>query len=456
MYQRPMDWILPLLVALCLTLSCDARQAQFTDQVGTSSRMTYIGPSRPVFHKTRDVMRTTRHLTAFSPAASPGIRHALNKQIVCAPKIYKPKTRPAFFGNLLESYSHRKKLHYHGHKSLAFSAAKSDDPQDITEEQQKGMQEAFASLEALSADDWSSHGSNGAADNTMSSTVKYSRTDDTQAAYTGKSTKEEVGFYLEMQGELEGTSSSAHEQSDQDADENAESDVEELEMVGNESSDEYPWTSINPILRLRGPVASGYGRGGKKLGVPTANLPSSLFQSALEGVTNGVYFGWAVIEETPNDENDTSTKKGRSRPIKAVVNVGYSPTFEGEENKEKIVEAHLITKKSPMERNDLEEDTTTSDDGGLHMDDMTDFEIEGDFYGETMRLQLIGYLRPEQKFDSFPELVAQIHRDIGNANLALDSMPFVFSKEDGFVKSGLEWKGSGGGDGTASWEFESW
>ena len=157
-------------------------------------------------------------------------------------------------------------------------------------------------------------------------------------------------------------------------------------------------------------------------------------------MSNGVYFGWAVIEST-------TSNKGRNVPIKAVVNVGYSPTFEGKENKEKIVEAHLITESSPMEKPESTDDDESSD----NID-----EIEGDFYGETLRLQLIGYLRAEQKFDSFPELIAQIHRDIGNANWALDSMPFVFSKEDSFIKDVLvEWIGSGG-DSSASWEYETW
>ena len=171
-------------------------------------------------------------------------------------------------------------------------------------------------------------------------------------------------------------------------------------------------------------------------------LPASLFQSALEDVSNGVYFGWAVIEQQSPWGN---------RPIKAVVNVGYSPTFEGQENQEKIVEAHLITNSSPMEMNEA---ANTNDDSALDEDVVT--EIEGDFYDETMRLQLIGYLRPEQKFDSFPELIAQIHRDIGNAHWALGEMPFIFSKEDEFVKHGVNWIGSGGGDVTASWEYESW
>ena len=169
-------------------------------------------------------------------------------------------------------------------------------------------------------------------------------------------------------------------------------------------------------------------------------LPSSLFQTALEDISNGVYFGWAVIESA-------SSNKGRNIPIKAVVNVGYSPTFEGKENKEKIVEAHLITTSSPMEK----PESTNNEESSDNID-----EIEGDFYGETLRLQLIGYLRAEQKFDSFPELIAQIHRDIGNANWALDSMPFVFSKEDSFIKDEVEWIGSSGGDGSASWEYETW
>ena len=192
-------------------------------------------------------------------------------------------------------------------------------------------------------------------------------------------------------------------------------------------------------------------------------LPASLFQSALDVIPNGVYFGWAVIEQattttTPTTSMTTTSttesilSKGRNIPVKAVVNVGNSPTFEGKENKEKIVEAHLITKNSPMTMPESD-----AYDGSNSIDDSPTNEIEGDFYGETMRLQLIGYLRAETKFDSFPDLITQIHRDIGNAYWALDSMPFIFSKEDEFVKDGMsDWVGSGGGDNAASWETEEW
>ncbi|KAL3904370.1 MAG: hypothetical protein SGARI_004950 [Bacillariaceae sp.] len=142
------------------------------------------------------------------------------------------------------------------------------------------------------------------------------------------------------------------------------------------------------VLRYRGKVDQGYGRGGKKLGVPTANLKASSFDQALQNVATGVYFGWAALED-----------KTTTIVYKTVVNVGYSPTFEGQENAEKIIEAHLMT-----------EDTVSGEDDNFLPD----------FYGTPLRLQLIGFLRDEQKFDSFPDLIAQIHADIQDAKDALD------------------------------------
>ena len=174
-----------------------------------------------------------------------------------------------------------------------------------------------------------------------------------------------------------------------------------------------PYQPLPQILRFRGTVDSGYGRGGKKLGFPTANLPESLFADALEGISTGVYFGFSVVE-------------GRDGIHKAAVNVGYSPTFEGRENREKIIEAHLILD-----------------------------EPVGDFYNETMRLALSGFLRPEQKFDSFPDLMAAISRDVNNARVALTVEPYAVLRADAFLSNtDKEWVGRSGGDAVASWEFE--
>ncbi|CAM9829915.1 unnamed protein product, partial [Heterosigma akashiwo] len=54
-----------------------------------------------------------------------------------------------------------------------------------------------------------------------------------------------------------------------------------------------PGRALDTVLGVEGEVSQGYGRGGKKLGVPTANLPESLFSENLSAVRTGVYFGWA-------------------------------------------------------------------------------------------------------------------------------------------------------------------
>ena len=209
-----------------------------------------------------------------------------------------------------------------------------------------------------------------------------------------------------------------------------------LEESSGTDKDKYQ--TLEEVIRLRGRVDTGYGRGGKKLGFPTANLPSGLFQNALADVPCGVYFGWALLE----DDDSSNTKQGRNVLHKAVVNVGFSPTFEGQENPEKIVEAHLI-----FDKNVDSSDAEKADDSPLD---------PPDFYGEVMRLQLHGFLRPEMKFPSFPDLIAQITSDVKDAKDALDSEFYQEFQRDKFL-TGLEdtWIGKGGGKEDASWEFEN-
>lgn len=59
----------------------------------------------------------------------------------------------------------------------------------------------------------------------------------------------------------------------------------------------------------------------------------------------GVYFGWAALEDAAEESEEAGGGGGGSGgggPWKCVANVGYSPTFAGQENAEKIVEGHLI------------------------------------------------------------------------------------------------------------------
>lgn len=207
------------------------------------------------------------------------------------------------------------------------------------------------------------------------------------------------------------------------------------QVRSNEDRDAIMYQIENGIIyRFRGVVETGYGRGGKKLGFPTANLgPSKFFDNALTNISTGVYFGYTIIEQSSfhNDESDSvATKKYDIH--KAVVNIGYSPTFVGNENKMKIIEAHLLLSESQQQQ-------------------------MLDFYNATMRLQLIGYIRPEMKFSSFSDLIQQITNDIETAKQLFMKDPYIVSEssQDEFlvINQQQPWIGKSGGNITASYEI---
>ena len=250
-----------------LMLSCNANRAhrQLFGKVTSSHHLTKFGSLHHVHHDIKNSMHINRHCTAFNSNISPSCLNEMRCSIQPINlNYYHHSTRkPSTITCQRCIYKNQ----------ILNTLASSNEDNVGNEEQQKGMEEAFASLETLTPEDFALNEST-----EHSSNLKYSRTDDTPAANSGKSTKEEVEHYLEMQQEMEGTVVQ-----DTEANKNAEEWEDPLELLMEEieteeqdeqieDSEEYPWSSINPILRLRGPVATGYGRGGKKLGVPTANV----------------------------------------------------------------------------------------------------------------------------------------------------------------------------------------
>ncbi|KAI8548056.1 hypothetical protein RHMOL_Rhmol07G0243000 [Rhododendron molle] len=124
---------------------------------------------------------------------------------------------------------------------------------------------------------------------------------------------------------------------------------------------------------IEGPVIKGFGRGSKMLGIPTANLSTEGYSAVLSEQRSGVYFGWAGLS---------------TRGIyKMVMSVGWNPYFN---NAEKTIEPWL-----------------------LH-------EFGDDFYGEDLRLAVVGYIRPEANFPSLERLIEKIHEDRQIAETALE------------------------------------
>ncbi|KAA6439082.1 bifunctional riboflavin kinase/FAD synthetase [Dyadobacter flavalbus] len=99
---------------------------------------------------------------------------------------------------------------------------------------------------------------------------------------------------------------------------------------------------------------------GRTIGFPTANL--FLHESYKLVPQNGVY----IIRATHQEKR-----------YNAMLNIGVRPTVDGSI---RTIEAHL-------------------------------FDFDKEIYGEDLKLQLLHYLRPEQKFDSLDKLVQQINVD---------------------------------------------
>ena len=117
---------------------------------------------------------------------------------------------------------------------------------------------------------------------------------------------------------------------------------------------------------LEGRVDHGDQRG-RQLGFPTANLHLGEFlRPAL-----GVYAIRAGVDEGAN-----------TQWIDGVCNVGKRPTFDAGEDV--VLEAHL-------------------------------FDFSGDLYEKHLRVQLIDFIRPEQKFDGLDAIKAQIAIDCEKA-----------------------------------------
>ncbi|WVZ23338.1 hypothetical protein V8G54_001882 [Vigna mungo] len=139
---------------------------------------------------------------------------------------------------------------------------------------------------------------------------------------------------------------------------------------------------------IGGPVVKGFGRGSKVLGIPTANLSTKGYSDLLSEHPAGVYFGWAGLP---------------ARGVfKMVMSIGWNPYFN---NKEKTIEPWL-----------------------LH-------DFNEDFYGEELRLVVVGYIRPEANFPSLESLVAKIHEDRRVAEGALDLPLYSSFKNDSYLRS---------------------
>jgi len=126
---------------------------------------------------------------------------------------------------------------------------------------------------------------------------------------------------------------------------------------------------------IEGRVEHGDQRG-RFMGFPTANLPHGDYLHP----KRGVYAVRAGID-----------RGAQTEWFDGVANFGYRPTFN---KKDLLLEVHL-------------------------------FDINVDLYKKHLRVALIDYIRPEQKFDGLEAIKAQIAKDCDEARVILKARGFA-------------------------------
>jgi len=152
-------------------------------------------------------------------------------------------------------------------------------------------------------------------------------------------------------------------------------------------------------FRLAGKVVQGFQRGSKELGWPTANLDPAAFEAQLDQSEEGVYAGWASVE----DDNLGAS----SRVVhKAVLSIGWNPYYQ---NRQRTVEAYLVHNFGDQ-----------------------------DFYGSTMRLLICTFIRPQADFSEggLQALKDAITADVDFGGSLLDAPPFSDLQRDGLFVNG--------------------
>jgi riboflavin kinase len=185
-------------------------------------------------------------------------------------------------------------------------------------------------------------------------------------------------------------------------------------------------------LKLRGPVIKGFGRGSKELGIPTANIPlSGLSVGGHDELDSGIYYGWCTLDHSsiaqqttstsvPSATADTSTPERSSNHAVAdleyasenkgegngvvyptVLSIGYNPYYK---NTQRSIEIHILA------------------------------NFPSDFYGATLSLIILGFIRPEYDYVSKDALVEDIREDIRVAQRSLEREAYGEWKGDAWLR----------------------
>ncbi|KAK3830768.1 MAG: riboflavin kinase [Linnemannia elongata] len=147
-------------------------------------------------------------------------------------------------------------------------------------------------------------------------------------------------------------------------------------------------------IKMNGTVIKGFGRGSKDLGIPTANLPEEAIAAQDDKLVTGIYYGWAQVVESTNSSLATSCP---ATVYPMVMSLGWNPFYK---NEKKSAEVHIM------------------------------HNFHRDFYGDELRVVVLGYIRPELDYTTLEALIEDINIDIEVAHRSLERPDYAAFKED--------------------------
>jgi len=155
------------------------------------------------------------------------------------------------------------------------------------------------------------------------------------------------------------------------------------------------------VIRIRGTVVKGFGRGSSELGIPTANVDTMAVARVLPGATTGIFYGWASLPDTYP-----------GKVYATALSIGWNPFFKSGDDDV----GSAAGKK-------------TCEPWLLH-----DFGGE-DFYGAEINVLVLGFIRPESgEFSSLEALIDRIKEDGEVTKRVLAGEAMMAFREDEFLR----------------------
>ncbi|XBW36223.1 hypothetical protein QEN19_001804 [Hanseniaspora menglaensis] len=170
-----------------------------------------------------------------------------------------------------------------------------------------------------------------------------------------------------------------------------------------------------PIRIAYQEVKLGFGRGSADLDCPTANIDIPQDNEELKSILpTGVYFGRCKLRPNSKNTKECSEKRVNNSIVSVnkgvflkkdeidaslpcVLSIGYNITYEKEGLSERSLEVHVLK------------------------------NFDNSFYGAEMQLTILGYMRPELKFNSLHELMEgiKIDKQVASEVLLWDSYQII-------------------------------